>query len=398
MSRDRLLDRALVDAFAQESLPGKLLDAAPDAMLVVGAEGTILHVNVQAEVIFGYRRAELVGEPIERLVPERFRDAHPQNRRAYGARPQPRPMGAGIALYGRRRDGGEFPAEISLAPCATEHGLMVVAAVRDVTEQRARHAAELREQRSRLEAENERMKEQIRLKSALVATVSHELRAPLNAILGFADLMHRGKVGPMSPAHVEYLGDILTSARHLLRIVDGTLDVARVEAGRCQFVPETAELCPIVHEVRDIVRALADAKGLTVELHVEELGSVVIDVVKLKQVLYNYLSNAIASTSEGGRVDVHVRADGERAFRLEVRDTGIGIAAADLPRLFVEFEQLDSGRARGGAGLGLAVTKRLVEAQGGSVGVTSELGRGSTFWAVLPRALAVGAADAEGRA
>lgn len=389
MSHDRSVGRALTEALAQTSLLGDLLDAAPDAMVVVGAEGEILHVNTRTEVIFGYTRAELVGAPIEVLVPERFRGAHPRGRLAYLERPEPRPMAAGLELFGRRRDGAEFPAEISLAPCRSEHGLMVVAAVRDVTDQRARHSAALRDQGARLEAENERIKEQMRLKSAVVATMSHELRAPLNAIIGFADLMHRGKVGPPSPTHVEYLGDILTSARHLLALIDGTLDLARIEAGKSRFAPEATELRPVVHEVRDIVRALADAKGIAVELDVEELGPVVVDVMRLKQVLYNYLSNAIAATPEGGRIDVRVRGEGDRSFRVEVRDNGVGIAASDLPRLFVEFQQLDAGRARGGSGLGLAVTKRLVEAQGGTVGVTSELGRGSTFWAVLPRTLAV---------
>jgi signal transduction histidine kinase len=186
---------------------------------------------------------------------------------------------------------------------------------------------------------------------------------------------------------------ILQNGRHLLALINDVLDLSKIEAGKIDFRPEPLDPGTVVLEVRDILRALAAKKRIKVETEVAEgLGQVVLDPAKLKQVLYNYVSNALKFTPEGGRVSVRVRPEGARAFCLEVEDTGIGISAEDLGRLFHEFEQLDGGVAKRapGTGLGLALTKQLVEAQGGSVGVRSKLGAGSTFYAVLSRLAADG--------
>jgi signal transduction histidine kinase len=226
-----------------------------------------------------------------------------------------------------------------------------------------------------------------RLKSAFLANMSHELRTPLNAIIGFSELLHDGKVGPVTAQQKEFLGDVLASSRHLLHLIGDVLDLAKVESGTMEFHPRPVDVDAVVREVRDTLRADAGDKGVAVEVDVDDtLPPVVSDERKLKQLLYNYVSNALKFTPEGGRVAIRVRPEPGERFRVEVEDTGIGIREQDLGRLFREFQQLDNGPARryAGTGLGLALCKRIAEAQGGSVGARSALGQGSVFYAVLP--------------
>jgi signal transduction histidine kinase/CheY-like chemotaxis protein len=238
-----------------------------------------------------------------------------------------------------------------------------------------------------IESESRRIQEASRLKSEFLANMSHELRTPLNAIIGFTELIHDGLVGPTTPKQTEFLGDILASGRHLLQLINDVLDLSKVEAGKMVFHPETVAVERVFKEVAAILRTVAANKKIRLETEVAaDVGEVVLDPARLKQVLYNYLSNALKFTPEGGRVIARAVRDGSDHFRLEVRDTGCGIAAADLPRLFVEFQQLEEGadKRHGGTGLGLALTRRLVEAQGGTVAVDSSQGRGSCFSARLP--------------
>jgi signal transduction histidine kinase len=221
--------------------------------------------------------------------------------------------------------------------------------------------------------------------------MSHELRTPLNAIVGFADLLHSGMVGKLDAQQREFIGDILTSSRHLLQLINDVLDLAKVESGTLEVVPEPTDLARMVGEVRDILRGLAIDRRLDLELQLaEDLGSVIVDPAKLRQILYNYVSNALKFTPQGGRVVIRAALAGD-AFRIEVEDTGIGIASEDQRYLFLPFRQLDASATKryAGTGLGLALTKRLAEAHGGKVGVHSVRGTGSTFWVELPRTATV---------
>ncbi len=255
--------------------------------------------------------------------------------------------------------------------------------------QAERHRADASRTRALLlEGENRQIQEANRLKSQFLANMSHELRTPLNAIIGFAELLHGGAVPPESPKHQTFLGHIGSSGRHLLRLIDDVLDLSKVEAGKFEFFPEPLELPLVVQETIDILQTQIQRKHLRFVTDIEPtLSHLVLDAARLKQVLYNYLSNAIKFTPEGGSITVRAHASGARHFRLEVEDTGAGIAAADLPRLFTAYQQLDAGVAKRheGSGLGLALTRRLVELQQGSVGVRSTPGVGSVFHAVLNR-------------
>ena len=258
--------------------------------------------------------------------------------------------------------------------------------VSEITEQRQAENARLKAQR--LEAENRQIQEANRLKSQFLANMSHELRTPLNAVIGFADLLHTGIVKPESPKHHEFLGHIGASGRHLLQLINDVLDLSKVESGKFEFFPEALDMPALLKEVEDVLHTAVQRKGIRIQTAIDAtLSDLQLDPARLKQVLYNYLSNAIKFSNTNGSITVRVSAEGPTHFRIEVEDTGIGISAADLARLFTEFQQLDTGYSKQhqGTGLGLALTRRLVEAQGGSVGVRSTVGRGSVFHLVLNR-------------
>jgi signal transduction histidine kinase len=247
---------------------------------------------------------------------------------------------------------------------------------------------ELEAKNTQLEIKNREIKIANHLKSEFLINISHELRTPLNSIIGFTELMHNGKTGPIANNQKEYLGYVLTSSRHLLRLINDILDLSKVESGKFEFFPEPVVLSSIVNEVCDILHASIGDKQINLTVHVDPaVDNITIDSAKLKQVLYNFVSNAIKFTLDNGQVSITALPEGNEHFRLEIQDTGIGIRAEDISKLFVGFQQLDAGIAKKyqGSGLGLALNRRIVEAQGGKVGVDSELGKGSTFYAILPR-------------
>lgn len=257
-----------------------------------------------------------------------------------------------------------------------------------------KRAQEIQEINSKLAASKEysermaiRAETSNRLKSEFLANMSHELRTPLNAIIGFAELMYNNQLGPVSDENKEYLGDILTSSKHLLQLINDVLDLSKIESGKMIFYPEVINIMQLISEVSHILNAIMTQKKLHLTIEIDSsLKSIVIDPAKLKQVIYNYLSNAIKFTHEFGHITIRVLPYEQQYFRIEVIDDGIGIHEDDINKLFIEFQQLNIGvtKQHSGTGLGLALTKRIVEAQGGEVGVKSSLGKGSMFYAILP--------------
>ncbi|MEK7408203.1 MAG: ATP-binding protein [Acidobacteriota bacterium] len=375
-----------------------IVESSRDAILSVNLDGIITTWNAGAARMYGYLAAEAVGRSLSLLTAGRALDEA-------WLRVDSIRHGEGIQSYETMhlgKGGKPIAVSITVSPLRDRKGEITGASliVRDITV-RKRLADELRHKNEELRKQYRQAQAASRAKDEFLANMSHELRSPLNGIVGFSELMHDGKLGPVSEEHKEYLADILSSARHLQRLINDVLDLSRVEAGRLQFEPEGVSLGELVHEVSDSLHAVAVQKGIQLQTEVDpEADRVVADLAKLRQVLYNYLSNALKFTPEEGHVWVRAKPEGPDAFRLEVEDTGIGIAPEDINRLFAEFQQLDSGTAKKyqGSGLGLALTKRIVEAQGGQVGVASRPGAGSVFYAVLPReARAAAAGSGAGR-
>jgi len=232
-----------------------------------------------------------------------------------------------------------------------------------------------------------------RHKSEFLANMSHELRTPLNAIIGFSEVLLQGIFGDVNEKQREYLADVLGSGQHLLSLINDILDLSKIEAGRMDLELTTFAIREALESGLTIVRERAARNGIKLSAVVaSDVGTIEADERKVKQILYNLLSNAVKFTPDGGRVDVSVRADNDDV-RVEVRDTGIGVAAEDQERIFEEFRQVGRERSREGTGLGLTLTKRFIELHGGRIWLESSPGKGSTFAFTLPvrRAAAVGA-------
>jgi signal transduction histidine kinase len=301
------------------------------------------------------------------------------------------PLSSGTRTWGALRLKRTRPEAPPLSTIDTRVAQHLAQAAAMALEQAATLATVEHQLREReLQVRHEREHEASRLKTEFLANMSHELRTPLNAIIGFSSLMHAGRVGKLTDTQVEYLGDILVSSRHLLQLINDVLDLAKVEAGKLEPHSEPLEPSRLAVEVRDILRGRAAEKHIDITLEIApDVGELRTDSRLLKQVLYNFLSNAIKFTLDGGSVRVRIKVASSDTFKVEVEDNGIGIKPDDLRRLFMEFQRLDSRSATGnsGAGLGLALTKQIVEALGGSVAVVSVLGKGSVFSAELPRTL-----------
>ena len=351
-----------------------LVESAPDAIVAVDRLGRIVLANAQAEAVFGYAREELLGRPIEILVPDTRRSAHVSERLHFQEHPRRRPMGLGLDLQGRRKDGSVFPTEISLSPLDSPGGPIVVAFIRDITD------------RKRIDDERAKwMREEAasRAKDDFVAVVSHELRTPLNAILGWAEML---KAHPDDRAIAARAVEIIErSARAQVQLVDDLLDISRIVAGKLRLNLEEMELPPVLRAAAETVRPAAEAKSIQFETEIAtDLPRVRGDAARLQQVAWNLLSNAVTFTPDGGSVRLVTRSR-EHEVEVLVSDNGTGIDPAVLPHIFERFRQGEEGGARGGLGLGLAIVRDIVALHGGRVEARSKgPGLGATFTVALP--------------
>jgi protein-histidine pros-kinase len=359
-----------------EARKAAMFDAALDSIITIDPTGKIVEFNPASERFFGYHRETIIGRPLKELVvlPE-----------LPGGSSETAAVRRRMESTATRRDGSRFPVELSLAAISAKAAPMFIAYIRDLTEQKRQE--EMRERSRELEEQNRRIEEANRLKSEFLANMSHELRTPLNAVIGFAEILVDGKVGALNDDQREFLGDILTSGQHLLQLINDVLDLAKIEAGKMELELETFPLRKVIEEVCAIMRPTAQKRRITIAVEeTSPMESVTLDQRKFKQVLYNLLSNAVKFSQDQNQVAIIFGWDGPERFRLAVKDSGIGIKPEDMPRIFHEFEQLDSGAARRfpGTGLGLALTKRIIELHRGSISVESVPNRGSTFTIVLP--------------
>jgi PAS domain S-box-containing protein len=379
------LERQQISLSATEAWYRGILEAAPDGMLVVDEDGLIRMSNPQLEQLFGYAAGELIGQPIERLLPPANRARHPALRSEFTAHGTARQMGQMAAdLQGQRKDGSRFSVEIGLSrlPPIEGRGACVCASVRDVSD-RKRAEAEIRRARELAE-------EATRAKSDFLANMSHEIRTPMNAIIGMSHLALKSGLEGKQRGYVE---KVHRAARNLLAIINDILDFSKIEAGKMTLEQLPFRLEDVLDDFAAMVGMRAEDKGLELLFRVPaELPTALVgDALRLGQVLVNLGNNAVKFT-DTGEVVVGVELDapaaaeeggdpGPLCLHFSVSDTGIGMTAGQCERLFESFNQADSSITRrfGGTGLGLAISKRLVELMGGRIWVDSVPGQGSTF-------------------
>jgi signal transduction histidine kinase len=299
----------------------------------------------------------------------------------------------------QRKDGSNFPVEISLRAIDNDGQRFYQAVIRDITERKHaeaeiekynKHLEDMvRERTAELSVAKERAESADRLKSAFLAAMSHELRTPLNSIIGFTGMVLQGLAGPINKEQEKQLGMVRGSARHLLDLINDILDISKIEAGQLQIMSEMFGLRKSIEKAVQIILPLAYKKNLRLHFKIgDDVSEMSGDQRRVEQIMINLLSNAVKFTDNG---EIIFSCDaGKDSITLSVEDTGIGIKPENLSMIFDAFRQVDTGIARvqEGTGLGLNITKKLVEMMGGSIHVESEMGKGSTFTVILPKSRA----------
>jgi protein-histidine pros-kinase len=353
------------------------MDFAPDALLLADSAGTILFANRQVETLLGYEPAELVGQKIEVLVPDELRALHPAHRADFGTEPRMRAMGSGLELHARHRSGRSIPVEISLGPLATEEGIVICAAIRDVTERKLAEKllTEARDAADKALAVNSRF----------LTAASHDLRQPLQTIALLGHNLKKIVTDGPAAALLENHALAVTSATRLLNKL---LDISRLEAGGTSVELADYDLRELLAPLLAEFRPTIEAKKLELRVALPAV-SVHTDATYFDQLLRNLLANAVKFTA-AGRIEVRGRLGtqgGDETLMLEISDTGMGIEPEKLPHIFEDFFQVTrSGPKREGHGLGLGIVHRLAPLLGIQIDVMSELGRGTTFTIQVPLA------------
>lgn len=354
----------------------KILEAAPNAIIVFNEKGEIQLANKQVKDIFGYTMDEVREKKLNDLIPERFLEKHEKLCSDYLKNPDLKEMGQGLEVFARKKDNSEFPAEISLnAYYSQNKEIRIISVIQDITE---------RKQAEKDRVERKAAEDADRAKSAFVANISHEIRTPLNAIMGFSQILERDP--SLTERQYEKVHTITRSGQHLLNLINDILDISKIESG--QLTLHKSEFClhTLLEDIEMMFRSRACGKGLQFLVDRDENipQYILADEGKLRQILVNLIGNAVKFTKSGG-VSLRIKAEtrhGENGavnLMFEVEDSGPGIPKEDLEKIFDPFSQSQAGIEAGGTGLGLPISKRLINLMGGNISVESEVGKGSIF-------------------
>ncbi|HNA83423.1 MAG TPA: PAS domain S-box protein [Thiobacillaceae bacterium] len=349
-----------------------LLESAPDAVVIADTHGRVVLVNAQTESLFGFGRHELLGMPVEMLLPERFRADHAGLRQGYAARPVTRPMGAGLDLYARRRDGGEFPVSISLSPIRVGELTYVYAAIRDITAQRVAERR-IRELNDSLARQNNDLKAVNQELEAFSYSVSHDLRAPLRAIDGFSQILLKEHAGQLDEKGLDRLGRVRRGAQRMGELIDDLLKLSRVS--RAELKVQRVDLGGLATEVVEALRKQEPERSVTLDI-APNLDAEA-DPKLLRIALDNLLGNAWKFTAR--RQAARIEVGRENATTFFVRDNGAGFDMAYADKLFGAFQRLHDATEFPGTGIGLATVQRVIHKHGGRIWAESAPEAGATF-------------------
>ncbi|MGD8926551.1 MAG: PAS domain S-box protein [Thioalkalispiraceae bacterium] len=359
-------------ATGNDNLFRQLLEAAPDAIIIVNSDGCIILVNQMAEKMFGYERSELMGKPVEILLPEQFRDGHQRHRQAYFSDAHTRPMGSGLELHAQHKNGTQIPVEISLSPLQSDNGQLVTAVVRDISErQKAREALE---QHARdLERSNAELEQ-----FAYVA--SHDLQEPLRMVASYAQLLGRRYRDQLDTDADEFIDYIVDGATRMQVLINDLLAFSRIgtRGGELRATDTNAVL---QRAFNNLQLAIEDNHA---KISYDQLPEVMGDELQLIQLFQNLISNALKFHGEAAPV-IHIGAQLQgKEILFSVADQGIGIEPQYRERIFLLFQRLHGKKEYPGTGIGLAICKKIVDRHSGKIWLESEPGKGTTFYFTLP--------------
>lgn len=381
LERTHGLEEEVLRREASERTFSALLESAPDAMVVSNDQGRIVMTNLQTENMFGYRAEQLAGQPVELLIPERFRKGHILHRKQYMTAPQLRSMGVGLELFGLHRDGHEFPVAVSLSPVQLDQGLVVFSAIRDMREHR-KIEREIRDLNLELKKQNRELEAVNRELQAFSYSVSHDLRAPLRAIDGFSQAVLEDYACRLDEEGQDFLRRVRAAAQHMGHLIDDLLRLSRVTQGSLSLesvnLSKRAEA--IIQELRE------EEPDREVQIQIEPNLVIVGDRRLLDIVLANLLGNAWKFTAKKPEAAIEFeRLSHEKPTTYLIRDNGAGFDMAYASKLFGAFQRMHDVREFPGTGIGLATVQRIIHRHGGRVWAAASEGHGATFYFSLPQ-------------
>jgi PAS domain S-box-containing protein len=400
MTESNYLQQGMVDSEA-------LFQHATEGILVVNQQGEIVRINPSAEKLFGYISNELVGKKIEVLIPQRFAHNHTSHRDKYANNPHSRPMGLGMELWGLKKDGSEFPLEISLSPFESPEGRYIMAFIMDITirkqaeEKQKNYSVELERQvknrtlileeaiqelektKKELHMALQKEKELNELKSRFVSMASHEFRTPLTTMMSSLSLVTRYGENNDKDNQLKHVGKIKNSINNLTDILNDFLSVSKLEEGKVENLPELLDIKLFMGEIISDMQSMAAAEQLIVQHHVGKT-QVNVDRKLLKNILFNLISNAIKFSPADATIDLHILVNNS-TVRIDVSDRGIGISKEDQKHLFERFFRGQNATHIQGTGLGLNIVARYAELMNASLDFVTEENKGTTFTIIIPQ-------------